>query len=1036
MWTSSFGRWLIGLLLFIAASENLSAQYFSATPYRDLSGMPSNRIFDMCQTATGEIWMVTEAGVVRYDGLQWTPFHDTLDLPLHGDVRLLAMPDSSVFLAGLTKTGLSVRHYTRQGIWEHVSLPDELNLSGVRPHFRLTINPTASGYQLAIATENRLFIRSEQTWTTTHFDERSGNLIIEQLLFWDDNLFAATSEGLFRFQKGNLYQQVDRRGLKQMLYDEQSNRVFLLGGNWLGAYDLEADSLELYFENEQLGLDEPGARSNLLYHNNHLYYSYNSYLTQFDLKTGSKTPIITKLFDRDHACMRAVLDHENNLWVGTLRGAFKVNNLSIYSYNGLQLLENEVSAVYESAAGDIYLGCNTGINILHPDGKITKQLFSPNYLNPRVMDIVSYQGTVYLAANSAGVVAIEPSGKLTHTFPPIEESRVIDLHVFNDRLYCLSRGQVFEWQEGQWVKGPFPRVIASGAVRKLVLDDSRAFLLSQSGLYDFNSKRTLIGEDLSGTNIYNEIYYNDKTLLGTTDGIREINGDRLVSSETYHFPSSCAVYAFLEDDAGKLWAGTNQGMFRIGATGYQQMTTRHGLIGNEINRNALRLLSSGRMAIGTDQGVSFFDPNLPEIPTPDVRISHFQVNDAPSESTVLAYHENNLRFHFKALSYYDESRVQYRMRLVGLENEWQLVPHHSQRSVLYGKLEPGTYQLEVQARIEGNDWGQSAYSPELTIRPAFWDTLWFEVLFGVFSAVILYLFIRYRSNQLKLRNKLLSTKVEEKTSELHQQNQELVRAIQELKAAQGQLIQSEKLASMGHLTAGIAHELNNPLNYIRGGAECILKNLEELTTMSQKLSSNGQLAEYEEIIEESRELAHSIVSGANKSTSIVKSLSAFSADSQNFYSFIVLEKEIENALTLLNNQIGFRVTVNKMLANIPPIECYQAKINQTIVNVLLNALQAIEDTGEITIRLFRKDLDRITLEVKDNGIGLDPQLADKVFEPFFTTKDNNPGLGLTIARSIVQEHKGELTFESIPNKETKVCITLPINQTFHPELER
>ncbi len=138
---------------------------------------------------------------------------------------------------------------------------------------------------------------------------------------------------------------------------------------------------------------------------------------------------------------------------------------------------------------------------------------------------------------------------------------------------------------------------------------------------------------------------------------------------------------------------------------------------------------------------------------------------------------------------------------------------------------------------------------------------------------------------------------------------------------------------------------------------------------------------------------------------------------------------------MLNNQVGFRITVNKMFGNIPPIECYPAKINQLLVNLLKNAVQAIEHEGEITIRYYRKDDKRIGLEISDDGVGIPQDLQEQVFEPFCTTKDTNPGRGLAIVKSIVQEHHGSIKLDSKPGKGTKVKIFLPVNQTAHPELE-
>ncbi len=290
---------------------------------------------------------------------------------------------------------------------------------------------------------------------------------------------------------------------------------------------------------------------------------------------------------------------------------------------------------------------------------------------------------------------------------------------------------------------------------------------------------------------------------------------------------------------------------------------------------------------------------------------------------------------------------------------------------------------------------------------------------------------RIRNRQLKVRNEKLEDMVKEKTAEINKRNEELVKTIKDLKSAQGQVIQSEKLASMGHLTAGIAHELNNPLNYIRGGAECVIRNLQEMDEYIKmgKLTLPSDLKQsVSYLLEESATLAESILTGSNKSTDIIKSLNSFTSDSQQYLSYNDLEKEVETGLTLLSNQIGFRITINRMFGSLPPVECYPAKINQLIVNLLLNSIQAIKDEGEITIRIFRKDMQYAILEINDNGVGIKPEDYGKIFEPFFTTKESNSGLGLTISEAIVQEHKGKIKVHSTVNEGTKVTVWLPFNQ--------
>lgn len=1000
--------------------------------------MVSNRITEMEQLPNGEIWFATQDGISTYDGTGWLSFPDSLGiLPIIGKVCLEALSDSSVYVLGFNGDKLSFSVYTDDR-WSPLNLPPEIASLPLHSRYVMGHHLSGHGNSLIIGTQNKLYFYSSNQWTLYTLSQKDPESFkINSIKTQGDTVLIASSQGLHLYFNESLTTLVEHEDVLDLDYNEEDDTFYLLGKDWLGVLSSGSEEITFLFQDELIGYPDVGTVSNLMHHRGKLYYSSNSPLHQYDLHSHEKRAVITEYFDLDYVCMNAMVDHEGSLWVATLRGAFKVNNQDTWNFNSHFLLENEVSAILEDQNGDLYFGSNLGLNIVRSTGDIEKYPFPRKFIHARVMDMVSFEGNIYMAGNTAGVVSFKDG---QFDFDLINEnSRVLDLQVHEGRLYASCQNTIYRKDGNLWSPITTPQKDDYGIIRKMAFDDQRQLLLTQMGVSDLVSGEFIQSEILNDNNIYTGIQYDGQFLLGTANGVRVLEGNQIVHSPIYdHFDSP--VYSFLADREGRLWVGTGKGIYLVSPNETYHLSKTNGLAGNEVNRNALVLSRNGKILVGTDEGISIYDPRaIPELPVPKIEYLGATVNGTPTSSQSFDHSENNIRFQYRSVSFYDEEHINYRLKLDGLEDQWQHIPFYNQHTILYSNLKPGTYQFMVQARIGNGGWSPTATSPVLTVKSAFYDNSWFRV--GVLILVILLtLFLaRLRSRTLKSRNELLQARVQEKTRELKNQNSRLMKTIKELKSAQGQLIQSEKLASMGHLTAGIAHELNNPLNYIRGGAECIMKNLEELKHLQLQLhakeSEPALLAEYQMLMDDSNQLAQSILNGASKSTDIVKSLSSFTADSQNFYSFTDLQKEVDTSLTLLNNQIGFRITINKMFGNIPPIECYPAKINQLLVNLLMNAVQAIEHEGEITIRYYRKDDKRIGLEISDDGVGIPQDLQEQVFEPFFTTKDTNPGLGLAIVKSIVQEHHGSIKLDSKPGKGTKVKIFLPVNQTAHPELE-
>ncbi len=246
-------------------------------------------------------------------------------------------------------------------------------------------------------------------------------------------------------------------------------------------------------------------------------------------------------------------------------------------------------------------------------------------------------------------------------------------------------------------------------------------------------------------------------------------------------------------------------------------------------------------------------------------------------------------------------------------------------------------------------------------------------------------------------------------------NSELKNNIEELKATQEQLIQTEKMASLGILTAGVAHEINNPLNFIMGAYEGMRMHYEETTT-----------CEYHENV---GVLLKNLKAGVDKAANIVKGLRQFSRDNHTFDEECNIPDIIDNCLTMLNNQLKYRVNINKNYTNeLTIIKGNVGKLHQVFINLLANASDAITEKGEIEIQT-RKNNDDFIIEITDNGEGIKKENLKKIFDPFYTTKKpgQGTGLGLSITYNIIREHDGTLTFESEPEKGTKVKISLPIH---------
>jgi signal transduction histidine kinase len=325
-------------------------------------------------------------------------------------------------------------------------------------------------------------------------------------------------------------------------------------------------------------------------------------------------------------------------------------------------------------------------------------------------------------------------------------------------------------------------------------------------------------------------------------------------------------------------------------------------------------------------------------------------------------------------------------------------------------------------------------------------------IYLVYYASALLVLLFYFGAKLKTANQTLEHRVEARTRELSD-------ALKHLKESESQLIQSEKMSSLGQMVAGVAHEINTPLAYVKNSlgqvsdklpaigsaldyCEDLLEKLragddqDGLARAFQQSTAHLEALSEQHVIEELTELVKDGLYGTGQVAEIVANLKDFSRIDRSKVSHSSINDCLNNTLMLAKHQLKL-VTVNKNLGDLPEITCAPSQINQVLLNLITNAVQAMpEERGTLTLTT-RTDGDGVAVDVADNGSGIPPDVLSKIFDPFFTTKEigKGTGLGLSISYKIIEQHGGKISVESTPGAGTKFTVWLPLVPPAEAQLE-
>lgn len=277
------------------------------------------------------------------------------------------------------------------------------------------------------------------------------------------------------------------------------------------------------------------------------------------------------------------------------------------------------------------------------------------------------------------------------------------------------------------------------------------------------------------------------------------------------------------------------------------------------------------------------------------------------------------------------------------------------------------------------------------------------------------------------------------------QAEKLEHTVKQLQTTQVQLVQTEKMSSLGRMVAGLAHEINNPINFMQGNfthLDSYIKSLVDIIQVYQQeypqanavIEKKTTDIDLEFIVEDLPKILTSMRIGSERISEIVVSLRNFARLDEAGRKNVNLHEGIESTLSLLKHRLTEDIQIIKNYSDLPLIECDPAKLNQVFMNILNNAIDAVleehnkSQEKQILIKTEITDLQTVKITIADNGIGINSEIQTKIFDPFFTTKPVNQGtgLGLSITYQIIEEHQGHISLKSVPGQGTEFAIEIPL----------
>ncbi len=1042
------------------------------THFSNIPATNGHRVMTLIEDSSGNMWFGSEKeGLFKYDGQNFRYIVDKKNTPM-GHVRTMLQDRKGTIWFGTTKGGIGrydgknfAMYSTQQGL---------------------------SGNTVRHLIEDRhgnLWIATEKG--VDKFDGQSFSHYAYQ-----NGLPAQGIRCLLEDKAGNIWMGTDSTGL--IKYD---GKQFF---NFTQKEGLSHNTISTLLEdrtgNVWLGTEGAGV----------VKYDGKQF-THYGPKEGFP--------DREVLCM--LEDRSGNIWFGNYGSLTKLSGIPFNHFTDKEgLLFNRNWSILEDKKGNMWFGSQAGL--CKYDGKhfthytSIKGLPSPQTVRSIAED---RQGNIWLGLGDGGGGFAKFDGKKFYYYkdPNSERGNAIQ-DIMEDRhgnLWMANYGSgVYKYDGKSITVFTTKQGLPSNITNSLTEDRHGNIWIgtSDAGIAKYDGKQFTCYTTKDGLP-HNSVWasHEDKAgniWFGTSEGAARYDGKYFTAFTHKEGLSEIYPLTLTEDHEGNMWFVTRNGLNKLPKEKALKsyLKTTPNALGIDENLNLFKSFGYGDGFLGMGgqsgntiiadragniwacsndrvtvyytsrevkknappktrlTGISLYNEPVDWntlINNPDTSIvlgNGVQVGDIRVDSTIkwqalpgglsLPYDNNYLTFHFIGITMHQSDKVKYRYFLEGNDRSWSSLSSSNRAS--YSNLSPGRYTFKAKALSSVGEWSNE-YQYTFSIRPPWWATWWAYLIYALLFLSGLRAYIVFRSRQLVKKNQMLEHKVNIRTRELED-------SLNKLKSTQAQLIQSEKMASLGELTAGIAHEIQNPLNFVNNFSEMSVELAQELKEEVEKpeIDKDVILDLVTDLSQNQQKISHH----GKRASSIVKGMLEHSRAGMSIKELTDINKLADESLRLSYH--GLRAKDSRFNADyeliidesLPKIEVVPQEIGRVLLNLINNAFYAVKvgnaDASVVQNRrlvsnggavaadvnyspkvvVSTQAVDnQVVIQVKDNGIGMPEATKAKIFQPFFTTKPTGEGtgLGLSLAYDIVTKgHGGTIEVESVEGEGTTFIVKLPI----------
>lgn len=1048
----------------------------------DSLSISSNNIQSIAIDQKGIIWLGTRKGLNRYDPdkedfQRFSTVLDSADILIDKSIRSLFIDSQNNLWVGASGMGL-LKFNTVKKEFENWYEFDPKNQNGIPSnHVKAVLEMEG---QLILGTDSgiSLFDPSNSSFVEISNSANLPNSFVKALYQESKNdVWIGTDKGisLAKFDNGSLVIEPlfpDIEFVKSITEDSDDN-VWIASDNGLFKWIRESDKLIqlLHDVDNEYSLVNNNSRSLLCSKEGIIWIGTAGGVSKY---VKSRYPFdVTR---RNNSNLRgnisnnyitSVAADKHHIWIGTQNGLNRFNPVSgevsnyFQSENKNSISNSSIATLAIDQSGVVWVGTENGINSI-TDRRIKKYLTSTDqkseFEHGGILSVHIDQSNEIWIGTWDGLLKFDrEEDRFIRVLPELIIGRVQDVaRDVNGDLWVAKR---------------------NGISRIQFNADSELFSHFQTATHDMTS------DDIMSLATDNEGIW-----IGSNgDGLMrfEFSTSKFSNYNTSDGLASNDITSLKLDDSGVLWCGSGQGLTRFDTqTGlFTRYKRSDGLPSDFFLVNSRANSADGKLLFGTADGLISFDPSntkpfqnqaIPVIEGLKLMSKWLKPGETEtlprslSKVQEVEFSEHDRLFSFKvnALDMFAGDKVKLAYKLEGYDPDW-IESSGDNLGASYHDVGAGSYTFKVRASNGSGIWNDQIQVIQVEIIPPIWKSVWFISLCIFVGAVILgYLIyqkvsrskalkvallgeVNKRTLELEEKNRSLhkaniqikaqnerilaqsklideeSDKLAKAFGELRKRNIELEEAIKQLKSTQGQLIESEKMASIGFLAAGLAHELNNPLNFIGGVIGPVKRDIGEIKAIlnDQQLKNNSGL------FEEMHMLLDHIADGSKKASQIIRNLLDLTPTQKNEgkRKIVVDINELLSACVFLiekgQSDIKFEMNLEPNLA----VLGNAVELNQVFINIIKNSIDALQSVDKPVIIIEGGvENGKIKLSFKDNGGGMDELVISNIYEPFYTTKGpgKGTGLGLYISRSIIMKHSGEIDVLSVPDEGTEFVISL------------